>query len=45
LYTISIGFKYLGYIIKVDSYKATDWNWLVAKVEKKLDIGAIDGSP
>jgi hypothetical protein len=30
------GFEYLGYFIKVDSYKATDWNWLVAKVEKRI---------
>jgi hypothetical protein len=33
---LSVGFKYLGYIIKVDSYKTTDWNWLIAKVEKKI---------
>jgi hypothetical protein len=33
---LSEGFKYLGYFIKVDSYKATDWNWLVAKVEKRI---------
>ena len=30
------GFKYLGYFLKVDSYKATDWTWLVAKFEKKI---------
>jgi hypothetical protein len=33
---LSEGFKYLGYYIKVDSYKAADWNWLVAKVEKRI---------
>jgi len=30
------GFKYLGYFLKVDSYKATDWTWLVAKFEKRI---------
>jgi hypothetical protein len=33
---LSIGFKYLGYFIKVDHYKASDWDWLVTKVEKKV---------
>jgi hypothetical protein len=32
---LSTGLKYLGYFLKVDSYKPTDWNWLIAKVEKK----------
>jgi hypothetical protein len=39
------GFKYLGDYIKAEYYKTTDWDWLVAKVEKKLDTSAIDGSP
>jgi hypothetical protein len=33
---ISAGFKYLGYFLKADSYKMADWNWLIAKVEKKI---------
>jgi hypothetical protein len=33
---LSIGFKYLGYYIKADHYKTTDWDWLVTKVEKKV---------
>jgi hypothetical protein len=31
---LSEGFKYLGYFLKEDSLKPTDWNWLIAKVEK-----------
>jgi hypothetical protein len=30
------GFKYLGYYIKDEYYKTTDWDWLIAKVEKKI---------
>jgi hypothetical protein len=33
---LSEGFNYLGYFIKADSYKIADWNWLVAKVEKRI---------
>jgi hypothetical protein len=33
---LSEGFKYLGYLIKVDSLKSSDWNWLIAKVEKRI---------
>jgi len=33
---LSEGFKYLGYYIKSESYKVTDWNWLVGKVEKRI---------
>jgi hypothetical protein len=29
-------FKYLGYHIKADSLKSSDWNWLIAKVEKRI---------
>jgi hypothetical protein len=32
---LSSGLKYLGYYLKADSYKLADWNWLIAKVEKK----------
>jgi hypothetical protein len=30
------GLKYLGYFLKEDSYKLADWNWLIAKFEKKI---------
>jgi hypothetical protein len=30
------GFRYLGYYIKANSYKVTVWNWLVARVEKRI---------
>jgi hypothetical protein len=32
---LSSSLKYLGYHLKSDSYKPSDWNWLVAKVEKR----------
>jgi hypothetical protein len=33
---LSLGFKYLGYFLKAEHYKASDWDWLIAKVEKKV---------
>jgi hypothetical protein len=33
---LSEGFKYLGYLLKADSLKPSDWNWLIAKVEKRI---------
>jgi hypothetical protein len=31
------GFKYLGYFLKPNGYKAMDWGWLIKKFEKRLD--------
>jgi ribonuclease HI len=33
---LSQGLHYLGYFIKADHYKTSDWDWLVSKVENKL---------
>jgi hypothetical protein len=33
---LSSGLNYLGYFLKSDSYKPGDWNWLIAKVQKKI---------
>jgi hypothetical protein len=33
---LSEGFRYLGYFLKDDSYKALDWTWLVSKFEKRI---------
>jgi hypothetical protein len=33
---LSKNFQYLGYFIKVDHYKSSDWVWLVSKVTNKL---------
>jgi hypothetical protein len=33
---LSFGLNYLGYFLKSDSYKPTDWNWLIAKVQKNM---------
>jgi hypothetical protein len=30
------GFKYLGYFLKVGSYKVEDWDWLLAKYENRI---------
>ena len=32
------GLKYMGFIIKPNNYKKVDWNWLIAKLEKKLNF-------
>jgi hypothetical protein len=33
---LSIGLNYLGYFLKLDSYKLWDWHWLIAKVQKNI---------
>jgi hypothetical protein len=33
---LSTSFKYLGYYIKADQYNASDWDWLITKVEKRV---------
>jgi hypothetical protein len=42
---LSSGFRYLGYFLKIDRYKAEDWHWLIAKYESGLATGAIGGYP
>jgi hypothetical protein len=32
---LSQGLHYLGYFIKAEHYKTSDWDWLISKVEKK----------
>jgi hypothetical protein len=34
---LSQGLHYLGYFIKSDHYKTSDWDWILCKVENKLD--------
>jgi hypothetical protein len=34
---LSEGFKYLGYFLKPDSYKAEDWQWLIEKFENRIN--------
>eukprot|EP00253_Pinus_taeda_P008165 PITA_08165 len=36
-YTMEYPFKYLGFWLKPNSYKKQDWNWLVAKIEGKIN--------
>jgi hypothetical protein len=32
---LSVGLTYLGYFLKVDSYKPSDWNWLACQSPQK----------
>jgi hypothetical protein len=34
---MTTGFKYLGYILKADTYRAEDWNWMLLKYENKIN--------
>ena len=34
---LDIGLKYLGFQLKENMYKKCDWQWLIEKVEKKLN--------
>jgi hypothetical protein len=36
LYKFVEGFRYLGYFLKPDNYKAEDWRWLILKFEKRI---------
>eukprot|EP00253_Pinus_taeda_P029586 PITA_29586 len=31
-------FKYLGFLLKPDTYRVQDWKWLLIKIEKKLNF-------
>lgn len=33
---LSQGFKYLGFHMKLNNYQIKDWDWLAAKVKKKI---------
>jgi hypothetical protein len=33
---LSDGFNYLGYFLKIGRYKAKEWDWLVAKYERRI---------
>jgi hypothetical protein len=35
---IEVGSKYLGFILKPNSYSIRDWMWLVENLEKKLNL-------
>jgi hypothetical protein len=32
------GLKYLGFFIKPNDYSKKDWDWLIAKIEKRLSV-------
>jgi hypothetical protein len=36
--SLDTGFKYLGYHLKTGVHRATDWNWLLIKMEKKIGL-------
>ena len=33
---LSEGFKYLGFQLKIDSYKVANWKWLLKKYEQRI---------
>jgi hypothetical protein len=35
------GFKYLSFRLKPNKYGSADWIWLLTKVEKRINCGAI----
>jgi hypothetical protein len=40
---LGFGLKYLGFMLKANDYQKNDWLWLLAKLERKLMLGAISG--
>jgi hypothetical protein len=34
---LELGFHYLGYYLKLDNYRAVDWNWLLEKFEARIN--------
>jgi hypothetical protein len=34
---LSEGFRYLGYVLKTGSHRASDWEWMVERVSKKIN--------
>lgn len=35
---LSEGLKYLGFLLKPNDYKKTDWKWMVGKLERRLQM-------
>jgi hypothetical protein len=35
---LSVGFKYMGYQLKTITYKVEDWDWLLTKVMKRIEV-------
>ena len=35
---IDEGVNYLGFYIKPNNYKKTDWRWLIRKIERKMGL-------
>ena len=40
---LEVGLKYLGFYLKPCRHFIKDWDWLVAKVEKRIRTGVFDG--
>jgi hypothetical protein len=34
--SIDQGMKYLGFYLKPNNYRVTDWKWMIQKVEKRI---------
>jgi hypothetical protein len=35
---LNTGFCYLGYHLKIGSHRASDWDWIVAKISRKINL-------
>ena len=35
---LSLGIKYLGFHLKANNYRKEDWQWLLVKLEKRLNV-------
>jgi hypothetical protein len=40
---LDLGMKYLGFLLKPNEYRVSDWTWLLQKMEIELDIGHSGG--
>ena len=38
VYTLDEGLKYLGFSLKPNYYNKEDWNWLLGKLDRKVNI-------
>ena len=35
-FPLNLGFKYLGYMLKTNCYRISNWHWLIKKVENRI---------
>jgi hypothetical protein len=35
------GMKYLGYYLKENNHRVSDWNWIIQKIEKRIGCWSV----